>query len=208
MIAVIVAAGLAFISCANGELSKGQTNPIDAQKKRLGEVIKELLEVQQKTMQDPEMIKDIKIKEKCERLAQEGDALMIELTKGDKTKEDALVIEVVEKYIPEYLERMKDSINKRKLISTEIKLHNVRTTLELYYLDNGRYPTTEEGLKMLINPGDSGKGPYLSDGESALTDSWGNYFIYRFPGDEATKYFLKSLGPDGKENTKDDINSK
>ena len=208
MLAIVIAAGLTFISCATTELSKEPCSPIEVQKKRLGKIIKELLEIQQKTMKNPEIVNDIRVKEKCERLAQEGDTLVTELTMGDKTKEDALVLEVVEKYVPEYLEKMKDAINKKKLISTEIRLRNVRTTLELYYLDNGRYPTTEEGLKVLTNPGDSGKQPYLDDGEKSLMDSWGNYFVYMFPSEEPTKYLLKSLGPDGKENTNDDIDSK
>ena len=78
--------------------------------------------------------------------------------------------------------------------------------LDLFEVDNGRYPTTEEGLAALRQkPGglDRWKGPYL---KKSAKDPWGNDYVYRFPGSHNNNdYDLFSKGPDGSENTEDDI---
>jgi general secretion pathway protein G len=73
--------------------------------------------------------------------------------------------------------------------------------LDLYRLDIGSYPTTEQGLQALITkpPGVSGwNGPYTkSDG--GLNDPWGRPFQYRSPSQrQGYEYDLFTLGSDGK----------
>lgn len=71
--------------------------------------------------------------------------------------------------------------------------------LDLYKLDVGKYPTSSEGLKALIqNPGgvSNWNGPYLQ--EKQLKDPWNNEFLYSSPGQKGP-YELKSLGADGKD---------
>jgi len=71
--------------------------------------------------------------------------------------------------------------------------------LDLYKLDVGKYPTSSEGLKALIqNPGSvsNWNGPYLQ--EKQLKDPWNNDFLYASPGQKGP-YELKSLGADGKD---------
>lgn len=81
---------------------------------------------------------------------------------------------------------------------------NIATGLKLYELDNGNFPTTEEGLKALLNKPSSAinwNGPYL---EKEPIDPWGRKYLYECPGSHRADYDLYSLGKDGKEG-KDDI---
>ena len=83
-----------------------------------------------------------------------------------------------------------------------------RTTLSLYELDTGAYPTTEQGLQVLVarpanNP--NWKGPYVDSGK-IKNDPWSHPYMYRYPGmRNPTGFDLYSLGRDGMENTDDDI---
>jgi general secretion pathway protein G len=76
----------------------------------------------------------------------------------------------------------------------------IEQALHLYKLDNGSYPTTEQGLKALVTKPDSGIIParWNPDGylEKVPFDPWGRSYIYLSNGD---KFILKSLGADGEE---------
>lgn len=82
---------------------------------------------------------------------------------------------------------------------------NISVALDLFELDNGKYPTTDEGLPALrAKPGSASnwKGPYL---KKEPVDPWGKKYIYRSPGEHNPDYDLYSYGPDGKEGGSDDI---
>ncbi len=70
-----------------------------------------------------------------------------------------------------------------------------KTALQLYKLDNVRYPTTAEGLETLIK-NNAGKN-YLNDTETIPKDPWGNAFQYKCPGDNGRDFDIVSLGADG-----------
>lgn len=73
------------------------------------------------------------------------------------------------------------------------------SALSMYKLNKGRYPTTQEGLKRLVETKAMVK---ISE------DPWGRDYIYRFPGKiDKNEPEIISLGEDGQENTEDDINS-
>ena len=79
------------------------------------------------------------------------------------------------------------------------QLNNLVSAVELYYLDTGRYPTQEQGLRALLQkpegvPG--WQGPYLKK-ESGLVDPWGQPYIYRFPGEHGA-FDIMSYGRDKK----------
>lgn len=89
---------------------------------------------------------------------------------------------------------------------------NVATALDLYKLDNGRYPTTEQGLAALMSKPSSDpvpiswNGPYLKK-RKIPHDAWGREYVYTCPGKQNTEtYDLASLGPDGKESSDDIVN--
>lgn len=72
--------------------------------------------------------------------------------------------------------------------------------LDIYKLDVGIYPTTDQGLQALITrPSGVGRwsGPYLK-GEKLPEDPWGRPFVYRSPSQRpGHEYDLFSLGPSG-----------
>lgn len=77
---------------------------------------------------------------------------------------------------------------------------NIASSLELFFLDYGRYPTEEEGLEALVEApanDDSWRGPYLKE-ESALTDPWGRPYLYA-PDENSDAFEVASLGRDGEE---------
>lgn len=83
---------------------------------------------------------------------------------------------------------------------TQIEL--LSTALDNYRLDNGSYPTTEQGLVALTEKPTRApvpaqwKGPYLR--KAVPNDPWGRPYIYRFPGERNPASFeLSSLGKDG-----------
>ncbi|HSR50202.1 MAG TPA: type II secretion system protein GspG [Acidobacteriota bacterium] len=78
-----------------------------------------------------------------------------------------------------------------------VQIQELAGALELFHFDTGRYPTSEEGLKALIDGrGTEGwMGPYLNK-ESLPADPWGSDYIYRRPG-RSGDYDLMSLGADG-----------
>jgi len=82
---------------------------------------------------------------------------------------------------------------------------NISIALDLYELDNGKYPSTEEGLAALISEPASAvkwKGPYL---KREPLDPWGKRYSYISPGNHRGDYDLFSCGPDGVEGGGDDV---
>jgi general secretion pathway protein G len=90
-------------------------------------------------------------------------------------------------------------------------LATFRTSLGNYEVDNGKYPTTEQGLlALLVKPASAPepknwKGPYIDCVEIPL-DPWGKPYIYAYPGERNLQgYDLYSEGPDNQPGTEDDI---
>ncbi len=97
-----------------------------------------------------------------------------------------------------------------RISAAQSQLGVFATALDAYELDNGRYPTTEQGLKALVKKPTTPpiprrwKGPYLQ--KEIPHDPWDNTYIYKCPGTHNTRsYDLYSYGPDGKEGGGDDI---
>ena len=80
-------------------------------------------------------------------------------------------------------------------------IERLASVLDIYKLDVGTYPTTEQGLEALVaRPSgvDHWSGPYLK-GQSVPEDPWGHPFLYRMPSQRpGHDYDLYSLGPTGK----------
>ena len=85
-----------------------------------------------------------------------------------------------------------------KLSIAHQSIARIGSVLDLYKLDTGSYPTTEQGLAALVkNPGDvtAWNGPYVQSGRVPL-DPWNHPFVYRDPSDRAGHdYDLCSGGP-------------
>jgi general secretion pathway protein G len=83
-----------------------------------------------------------------------------------------------------------------------IQIEGIETALKLYRLDNGFYPTTEQGLRALVEapgippvPRNWREGGYLEKGK-LIKDPWGNDFVYLCPGANG-EFDLMSYGADG-----------
>lgn len=96
-----------------------------------------------------------------------------------------------------------------------IQIEGLETALKMYKLDNGNYPTTEQGLKALVEAPSAGRlagnwreGGYLEKNK-VPKDPWGNEFVYVAPGSHG-EYDLSSKGADGEaggDGKNKDINS-
>ena len=89
-----------------------------------------------------------------------------------------------------------------KQLKAKMTIESLETSLRLYKLDNGSYPTTEQGLQALVERPDTGdipqkwrEGGYLEKGK-VPKDPWGNEFVYLSPGVNG-EYDIVSYGSDG-----------
>jgi general secretion pathway protein G len=89
---------------------------------------------------------------------------------------------------------------KAKADAARIEIGQIGQSLDLFKLEVGRYPSSQEGLQALISqpPGvNNWNGPYWK--KSTLPkDPWGNEYKYLAPG-QTGPYDIVSLGADGKE---------
>lgn len=89
-------------------------------------------------------------------------------------------------------------IGKSEVKAARAQINALGKALDQFRLDNGHYPTTEEGLVALVErPADEAKwdGPYLS--KAVPPDPWGNPYVFVLPGEHG-EYDLLSYGKDGK----------
>jgi general secretion pathway protein G len=84
-----------------------------------------------------------------------------------------------------------------KIARTQMEM--LRTALDAFRLDVGRYPNSQEGLQALVQrpPGvDRWDGPYLRADRDVPRDPWQNAYVYRSPGEKGA-FDLFSYGADG-----------
>ncbi len=100
------------------------------------------------------------------------------------------------------LPRFLGESDKAKQQTARVQMAVLETALKMYKLDNGGYPTTEQGLKALVEaptvgnlPKNWRKGGYLEKGK-VPKDPWKNDFVYVCPGSHGD-FDLTSLGADG-----------
>lgn len=89
-------------------------------------------------------------------------------------------------------------VGKSEVQVARAQIDALEKALDLYRLDNRRYPTSEQGLKALVDkPANEAnwKGPYLK--KTIPSDPWGNAYVYRQPGSKGD-FDLVSYGRDGK----------
>src|SRR3954463_11031667 len=74
--------------------------------------------------------------------------------------------------VPKLVGRTEDA----KIKSTRGSINGIKTALGVFEVDTGRFPTTEEGLRALVEPPgnlQNWKGPYV-DAQNIAADAWGN----------------------------------
>jgi general secretion pathway protein G len=81
--------------------------------------------------------------------------------------------------------------------AAKVQIQSLTTALELYKVDTGRYPSTSEGLKALVETpagATTWNGPYLTKKDVPI-DPWGRPYAYRSPGQHGP-FDISSLGAD------------
>lgn len=97
--------------------------------------------------------------------------------------------------------RVLNYLGESKAKTAQIQIESFSSALDLFYLDNGRYPTANEGLTALVrrpSNADGWNGPYLKSA-SVPADPWGRSYVYRAPGQRGP-YEIVSLGASGQPN--------
>jgi general secretion pathway protein G len=91
---------------------------------------------------------------------------------------------------------------KAKRVKTKLDIATLETALKMYKLDNGVYPSTEQGLQALVEAPETGiipkkwrKGGYIEKNK-VPKDPWGNEFVFISPGVHGD-FDLISYGLDG-----------
>lgn len=111
--------------------------------------------------------------------------------------------------VPKVLE----NVDKARVTRAKSDIQAIETALDLYRLDNFKYPTTEQGLQALVTqPVDQSVTNYRSGGylKSLPIDPWNGSYQYISPGSDGRDYEIISYGRDGKpggEGYDADINS-
>lgn len=96
--------------------------------------------------------------------------------------------------------RVLNYLAESKSKTARIQIQSFASALDLFYLDAGRYPSSAEGLAVLVKPTGgfaAWNGPYLKGG-AVPNDPWGRPYQYRSPGEHGV-YDLVSYGADGQE---------
>ena len=89
-----------------------------------------------------------------------------------------------------------------KIADAKVQIKNIETALKLYKLDNGTYPTTEQGLQALVEKPTVGQlsKNYRAEGylesKKLPKDPWGNDYLYLSPGEHGD-FDICSYGADG-----------
>jgi general secretion pathway protein G len=102
-----------------------------------------------------------------------------------------------------------------KISTARTQIEQLSSALHLFKLDNGVYPSTDQGLNALVTPPQSGdgvrnwkKGGYLTKGQ-VPKDPWGNEYVYLSPGvhDDFDIISYGADGTPGGEGINRDVNS-
>jgi general secretion pathway protein G len=92
-----------------------------------------------------------------------------------------------------------------KVSAAKVQIKAFESALDGFKLDNGFYPTTDQGLSALIKKPEVGRipdkwkeGGYLKPAR-VPKDPWGKDYLYFAPGNEGREYEIVSYGPDGEQ---------
>jgi general secretion pathway protein G len=97
-----------------------------------------------------------------------------------------------------------------KLKQVDSDFSSYSNALATYKLNAGTFPTTQQGLKALVDKPSSTPVPrrWVRIMDKVSLDPWGSEYTYRFPGKKrANEFEMISNGPDGLPNTPDDLSS-
>ena len=112
---------------------------------------------------------------------------------------ELLVVMVIIGLLASYVApRFFEQIGKSEVKAARAQLDAFNKALGTYRLDTGRYPSSDQGLRALVErPAEEAKwsGPYLA--KALPLDPWGHRYAYVQPGEQGRDYDLVSYGKDG-----------
>ena len=88
-----------------------------------------------------------------------------------------------------------DYLVKGKQTAAKTEIAQIKQALQLYYTETDRYPSTDEGLALLLKPSTSHPNGLL---QGDLLDTWGHTYVYVYPGVHGA-FDLCSFGANGQE---------
>ncbi len=97
--------------------------------------------------------------------------------------------------------KIRENVDKARVTRAQSDIRAIQTALDLYRLDNFKYPTTEQGMQALVKqPADPTITNYRSGGylPSLPKDPWNNPYQYMSPGPDGRDYEITSYGRAGK----------
>ena len=109
-----------------------------------------------------------------------------------------VVVTIIGLFIALVGPRLWQNVDKAKFTKARADIEGLQNALGTYKLDNGTFPTTEQGLQALrVKPADATQwgGPYTD--KEVPKDPWGHDYIYKFPGEHSDLPDIISLGADG-----------
>lgn len=89
------------------------------------------------------------------------------------------------------------NIGKSEITTAKAQVDSLGKAIDTFRLDNGRFPSPEEGLRALVQRPEGlpdWNGPYLK--KAVPLDPWGQPYQYQTPGQRSADYDLYSFGPD------------
>ena len=119
-------------------------------------------------------------------------------TAGVTLIEMLVVVTIIGLFVALVGPKLWSNVDKAKITAARAQIQNFMGALGTYKLDNGNFPTTEQGLKALREkPAESAEwnGPYMP--QEIPKDPWGHDYVYKFPGDHGDEPDLVSYGADG-----------
>jgi len=109
--------------------------------------------------------------------------------------------------------KMTGRTEQARITRAKADISSIKTALNAFEIDNGRFPTTEEGLQALVTEPSNLQKPDSANGvtgwkqmlDKVPTDPWGHPYVYRSPGSNNQDFDLFSTGPSGTEGGSDNI---
>lgn len=121
------------------------------------------------------------------------------LSRGYTMLEMMVVIAIIALIASLAAPRLMESFGRAKSKTAEIQMGTIKSAVQLFYLDVGRYPAEAEGLEaLLVAPAgaQNWRGPYVDNAKS-LSDPWERKYIFKAPG-VSQPFEIWSYGRDGR----------
>ena len=111
-----------------------------------------------------------------------------------------VVITIIALFSAIAYQRLTPALEQGRVTAARTQLESLMSALQRYNIENGRFPTQEQGLDAVR--------PFLT--KDIPLDPWGTPYVYRYPGENSSDPELISYGADGQpggEEANADINS-